>query len=116
MSHNLRRGFLGLFKGEPLPEPEEAPMPPDPEWDELLAWAQVSRPVVARAAEGSEAEEQEWAVRIEAARQRARQRAEAEAADEAEWAAAIEGARQLTGRTEDAEWQAAIQRAKAGNA
>ena len=112
MSRTLSKRFLALFKGSPpeLQEGlEEGQLPFDPEWAELLSWAEVSRPATEMRGEDVSAEEQEWAEVIAAARLRGQPREEA---DRAEWAAAIPVATQSSESTEEAEWAAAIGRAK----
>jgi hypothetical protein len=97
ISSNLGRRLRALFRAPP-PEPEAAPgeMPFDPEWEELLVWADVLGTRDTRGGGNVDAEEKEWAERIRAARERHRMRSATTAlrtpgvsAEDAEWAAAI---------------------------
>jgi hypothetical protein len=85
-SNNLRTRFRALFT-RAAPEPETEEMPFDPEWEELLAWAQVSKPGAEQEGGNVNAEDREWAKLIQAARERNQPGDRPE--DEAEWAAAI---------------------------
>jgi hypothetical protein len=108
---NLRTRIRALLRRRE-PDTEEAPMPFDPEWEELLAWAEVAPRAPEPAAGEGEAQEENWAALIEAARERAGRREEVE---EAQWAAAMDAARQRDrqAEAEEAEWAAAIGRAAA---
>jgi hypothetical protein len=135
--NTLRTRIRALFRrAKPELEGDDAPMPPDPEWDELLDWAEVCRastPQPVQAAtqdlerrpdadaptplkEQAEEDDRAWAAAIASARQR---QAAMEAEEEAEWAAAIEKARRVAppGRPRPTfarrDWEERIERIRA---
>jgi hypothetical protein len=124
-SSNLRTRIRALFGG-PSPEAdmevEPSEMPFDPEWEELLSWAEVAaRPAPEPASGHLDDEEEEWAASLEAAKAWSARREEAE---EREWQERIQQARHRPSPpepaeepfSEEAQWEAAIQRAKTGQA
>jgi hypothetical protein len=116
MRDNLRNRLGSLFRRRPPPESEKVELDPDPEWDELLAWAEVTerRPGPGPSMEEGgdmRGEEQEWAERIESAQKRLGREVGSEASA---WAAAIARAKAVAEESDQAEWAAAIARAKVG--
>jgi colicin import membrane protein len=96
MKGHLGRRLRALFRHLPLPPEEPFEMGPDPEWDELLAWAEVANRAEPEGGK-METEKEDWSAAVRIAKQKAEQ--------------AVSLPAQLD--VERAEWEAAIARAQA---